>query len=393
MTKDRMDEVYARTWQHSPESRKQLTSGVHIEARLSVQRQARRAHRKRIAQITCEKWKGFSENRLRAYRHHRRKLLIAGLWAFCSQAQQSSRSHRNALVLRSRIQYRQLSQAIQAWATAARRLRYLTRVVTDFSSNRTASILVAALQWWHTYMLQKHHKQRLACKAAYFHTFIITSNAMQAWRTHVLRRRQKSRQHSQAVAHAHRKALQHTVVAWQQFKIHSQQKARALRAADAHHMRKAQCAYLRAWRRAAQHSSQARCIWLAKLHAVEHERNAATLNAALHAWWAYAQESVRRRVAAAALAVQRLHTQVSAVMSAWAAGAAQRSRLNHAHTAVCALRPRLELRHAMLQWQAGSEAAGCERHAALRTVHFLIFSYFFDLLADLLSKLHVLFLL
>jgi hypothetical protein len=275
--------------------------------RLSVQRRARRAHRKRVAQITCRKWMAFAESRLRAYRHHRRKLLIAGVWAFRRACEQSSRSARNAMVLRSRILYRQTSEVLHAWSVTAQRLRHLTRALTDWQTDRAAGVAARALRWWRTYVLQQHYKQRLNCKAAFFRSFILTSNAVRAMQAHVQRQRHKARQHACATMHAQQLMRQRAWSAWRSFVAIRAHKARLGAIASAHcqHM---QCkAMLCGWQSAASVQISARAAWLERLHAVRRELDASLLGAVVEAW-AVAKRAAQLKRAAAEVRGQHLQS-------------------------------------------------------------------------------------
>ena len=284
-----------------------LTTGSTTPAveEISLQRKARRAHRKRIARIVCQQWLSFAEDRLRAYRHHRRKLLVAGVLAFRQACEHHQRALRNAMVLRGRIKYRQVIQVLLAWLTTARRLQQVRTMVSGCQVNKSASVLKQSIAWWRAYVMQQHRKQRIVCKALYFRSFILTSNAMRALQTHMQQRRHKALLKARAVGHDTRRAYRRAWVSWRYQVTARAHMARLTQRAAAHSKRAALQRALQGWKCTCRSQITARAAWVLRLHHVGDSIDRVALSAALVAWASYAAQARSLRATQAAFTSRR----------------------------------------------------------------------------------------
>jgi hypothetical protein len=186
------------------------------QCRLDDAKRARRAHRKRIAGIVVQRWLSFASNRLRAYRHHRRKLLLAGIVAFVTQVHSINRITRKAAILRGKFNYRRTCASFWEWWGLVQRKRALRCTCQQVHHTTTLRVLRGAWREWIAFLARQRHEQRSRAKAEVFFSSLLASKSVHAWRKYTCLRSKKAWQCALATEYAGTRRCHVFLAAWKQ---------------------------------------------------------------------------------------------------------------------------------------------------------------------------------
>lgn len=275
---------------------------LHAPKEISAAKHARRLHRKRVAHIVTQRWLQFAEGRLRAFRHHRRKLQLASFAGFLQAVQTAQRVQRDAAVLRSKIKCQRLRLRLLCWGHCVRRLRINRTLVNQARIRAASSALQHAWSAWQSYVQRQRSKQRLIAKSEFFRGFLVASNALQAWRAWVAASRRKACLRARAAQHHRRVSTYAALGAWRALALCLGEARRAAAARMCMHVAHRQRAALQAWADVAKQTSHARQRLCACLAGIATSLLRRCTAAALHQWACVTAE--KRWLARAAATVQ-----------------------------------------------------------------------------------------
>lgn len=251
---------------------------------LDVHRRALRKHRKQVARIVADQWRAFAAPGIRASRHYRRKLLLASLLGFGRHVQRQGRVLREMLVLRSRLSWQRLRQALLAWRQVATEEITNRNLLRSMHSKAKQRRCAAALRAWRSFSLHQRSKRRRAIKAAYFRAFMLKSHALRAFHLYLSLSRSKVWKQAQAVYHRSHTLQRSALIAWTAHRTAQKVKrAHSLRAGQ-HAARSRLQGFLRAWHTCTVRQMRAREQWVQAMASVKQALAAEYACCALLAW-------------------------------------------------------------------------------------------------------------
>ena len=216
---------------------------------------ARRAYRKRVASIVCAKWIEFSAQRLRAFRHHRRKLGLSALSAFVHAVQLNRELLLRARAFQSKLRYSWLSLLMRAWSLITQRTRTIRQLVASQQSRRSSAVCAGTLRHWQGVVLRQHKKRKLQSKAQFFHDLMLSNGALRAWKQFHRGQHNKTLLKARAVVHNSTALQAKGWDVWCWYLRHRAVKTTQLAAARHHHQTRGCLAWFRRFRVAQQQLS------------------------------------------------------------------------------------------------------------------------------------------
>jgi hypothetical protein len=277
------------------------------QCRLDAAKRARRAHRKSIASIVVQRWRSFASDRLRAYRHHKRKLLLAGLAGFISEVQSSKRIQRNAVTLQSKFRYRRTCASLWEWWRIVQRERKLRAIGQIIDHTITHRVLRGVWGEWAAFIIRQRQKQRSRAKADAFFCFLLVSKSVHAWHQYNYLRHVKAWHYALATEYARTRTCRVFLAAWKQ-KVYKLHHGRQIAEEKCDQKR---CSLLRgailALQKTAAQQRQARIRFHEQLTQIAYSIDTMLVHEMFHEWAAHV--GLKRRLAHLGMAVVQVSTQ------------------------------------------------------------------------------------